>query len=1596
MNKTNPPKKITPAYVRKNQNTLFVFGDNDLREGKGGQAAIRDEPNAMGLRTKKKPKTTEDSYYSDEEYESNIRKMSNDLNKIKEASKQYQSTYYIPGIGEGRAKLKQKAPKTYRWLKNKLNELNRVHVVIDGSPKEDKKLRAVFTFPDGRKQTTHFGGKHYSDYTIHKDKDRKKRYDTRHSKREDWEDFTTAGALSKWILWNKPSLKGSFNHYLALFSLTGELKVKTSLPGYIPAHRNPKTPEGREFPERYLTGLNATEKAIAKYEIDRGYEYDEADPEAYKFWKSDIMAKARGMEIVPSKYRIGFIERYGPLAKGGDFITKISQATGISKDILKKVEKKGLAAWRIGHRPGVTQQQWARGRVYAFVMGADSSTAKGKSDYKLAVQAGIRNPPKMKESGEWWWFASHEGCSKGGKPQKIQRWDEREPDFTYPLPPKRLSNKKEMEGFISTPSIYVATGKHRGLKRTLHVCESCGEEVARAPVRKKTRAKDGYDEKAVDGFTDYFVKFVKASPLENPPATMQTGFQTIGKTSSHGKLYLGGGKTKDATRTESPNEKHDYYGSRYKKTHDNLDDPDFSPLPFISRAWKKSTFKKQPETEYEYWTGQLEEDETPYIATLKIDGEGTLAHFDGKETVIWNWYDRWRANFHITEEITKALKANKVKSAILMGELFAVDREGKMLPLNGGETIDGFSETVTSIIKTTGEKSTLERQERMKWAAFDILELNGEPTKDLPYDERIALVGTLVGGGKSIFAIPREMGKGKSPLESMWQKGMLEPEFEGAVIRFPSTGKSYKVKGQATADMAVIGLFNGGVEREGHKGGFSDIMGGLALAFMDDNGDYIYSGNIGTGFNVDDRKEWRTKADSGTYKLLPTLSDVRMWGNHELATSLASTKHQENGKGRMFAIDPKTAPIIKAEYRSINYSEKPVYRVIRGVLTQIGTTRAPALQQASYKGIRTDKEHTPFDLRLSQVVPEGEGKWFENPPEITVKPDFSLPEDICCPICKRCGDCICEDNPPLDGRKRTLPVRSGVAGLLGFRVEGKTAAAVYSSQEKAIADSNNFHRQCKKKLGKDTILLQTRLSNICHPPESPPIETHTETGSPFYKAIIQHTRSWDEPPTEYQLCLVSGRKTKMNPPEYFAYNGEAQIVYENPPEPIPGMEIQQYTLRFDLDVGDAMMTAENLINLYDYRLEKENILTGHYTLSTPYVDKLRVGIQQNRGTVMIWSAHMASENGAELMLIKRDLGVAAETLSNPQPMKGNLDRLPLSQLRSVWNKARNKMKKEERSLPKETWDNEDKLRKAVKQKIEEGIINYENTSKGSQTQEKEGKKDQKDKEGKKDQKDKGDQKKGSKSKTTTKKRVKDLSTAVSKEVIGKTTRRKIWKPPKDEDEKEETKSNPGGYADAYLEHHIPLDDSKVKSTYRKEKLRGKIGSQEFFNQLHEKVQDFGEASGFIKDNTIYWKPGHRAKNEVELAGNMVAGAKAFFHTHPKAWEPSQTSQDDFIVYHGMFSALSIPHHFTVMGDRCDWFKFENRIKGEEMAEISEEFEQDIREIYDDAENEFLENGGEEKPLNERTKHINKRLCQHLPEYKAKYRCYQYAPTTIMS
>ena len=61
-----------------------------------------------------------------------------------------------------------------------------------------------------------------------------------------------------------------------------------------------------------------------------------------------------------------------------------AKKTGMPYSILKKVYDRGMAAWKGGHRPGATQQQWAFARVNSFV--TKSSGTWGGADKDLAAK----------------------------------------------------------------------------------------------------------------------------------------------------------------------------------------------------------------------------------------------------------------------------------------------------------------------------------------------------------------------------------------------------------------------------------------------------------------------------------------------------------------------------------------------------------------------------------------------------------------------------------------------------------------------------------------------------------------------------------------------------------------------------------------------------------------------------------------------------------------------------------------------------------------------------------------------------------------------------------------------------------------------------------------------------------------------------------------------------------------------------------------------------------------------------------------------------------------------------------------------------------
>ena len=95
-----------------------------------------------------------------------------------------------------------------------------MYVNITKSTRQGKKMVAIF-YDEAKKKvkTTHFGASAYEDYTTHQDLVRKQNYLARHDKTERWNDYMTAGSLSRWILWNRPTLTASIEDYMHRFKL---------------------------------------------------------------------------------------------------------------------------------------------------------------------------------------------------------------------------------------------------------------------------------------------------------------------------------------------------------------------------------------------------------------------------------------------------------------------------------------------------------------------------------------------------------------------------------------------------------------------------------------------------------------------------------------------------------------------------------------------------------------------------------------------------------------------------------------------------------------------------------------------------------------------------------------------------------------------------------------------------------------------------------------------------------------------------------------------------------------------------------------------------------------------------------------------------------------------------------------------------------------------------------------------------------------------------------------------------------------------------------------------------------------------------------
>lgn len=134
--------------------------------------------------------------------------------------------------------------------------------------------------------------------------------------------------------------------------------------------------------KKYFVGLPKSTAQKKRAQINKQAELSSDDPNAYKPLPGDQKAKEEGRVKTSShvkKYKKMFgeseiFEKESELKKGPisnpdieKALKKKTEESGVDIDILRVIMRRGMAAWKAGHRPGATQEQWGYARIASFL-----------------------------------------------------------------------------------------------------------------------------------------------------------------------------------------------------------------------------------------------------------------------------------------------------------------------------------------------------------------------------------------------------------------------------------------------------------------------------------------------------------------------------------------------------------------------------------------------------------------------------------------------------------------------------------------------------------------------------------------------------------------------------------------------------------------------------------------------------------------------------------------------------------------------------------------------------------------------------------------------------------------------------------------------------------------------------------------------------------------------------------------------------------------------------------------------------------------------------------------------------------------------------
>jgi len=127
-------------------------------------------------------------------------------------------------------------------------------------------------------------------------------------------------------------------------------------------------------PIRYFRGLK-TKKEVKQRILTikqniREAKDDASKPKFFKKFGTDA-----GIKTKPSSWTSKFYKKYGDEMNKikekyprWNIFKRVAKATGMKRSILKLSYDRGVGAYKTGHRPGATAEQWGYARMYSLII----------------------------------------------------------------------------------------------------------------------------------------------------------------------------------------------------------------------------------------------------------------------------------------------------------------------------------------------------------------------------------------------------------------------------------------------------------------------------------------------------------------------------------------------------------------------------------------------------------------------------------------------------------------------------------------------------------------------------------------------------------------------------------------------------------------------------------------------------------------------------------------------------------------------------------------------------------------------------------------------------------------------------------------------------------------------------------------------------------------------------------------------------------------------------------------------------------------------------------------------------------------------------